>query len=155
MEKITVAVFFGGCSPEYSVSLQSAAAVLEALPPEGYKAVAVGITPVRSVKKSNPGSGVWLLFCVWGFAGIAGGRFIIKAGESFGCVQHVNIGNLFAAADIVKHDNPIVIQVHGIYKRVDNPPPKFHVEQVPLAERFQPYDNIRFSVADFVCNAQL
>ena len=110
---------------------------------------------VRSVKKSNPGSGVWLLFCVWGFAGIAGGRFIIKAGESFGCVQHVNIGNLFAAADIVKHDNPIVIQVHGIYKRVDNPPPKFHVEQVPLAERFQPYDNIRFSVADFVCNAQL
>ena len=44
MEKITVAVFFGGCSPEYSVSLQSAAAVLEALPPEGYKAVAVGIT---------------------------------------------------------------------------------------------------------------
>ena len=45
MEKITVAVFFGGCSPEYSVSLQSAAAVLEALPPEGYEAVAVGITP--------------------------------------------------------------------------------------------------------------
>ena len=45
MEKITVAVFFGGCSPEYSVSLQSAAAVLEALPPERYKAVAVGITP--------------------------------------------------------------------------------------------------------------
>ena len=33
MKKINVGIFFGGCSPEYSVSLQSAAAVLEALPP--------------------------------------------------------------------------------------------------------------------------
>lgn len=45
MDKLTVAIFFGGCSPEYGVSLQSAAAVLEALPPERYEPVAVGITP--------------------------------------------------------------------------------------------------------------
>lgn len=45
MDKKTVAVFFGGQSPEYSVSLQSAAAVLEALPGEKYRAVPVGITP--------------------------------------------------------------------------------------------------------------
>ena len=44
MSKTTIAVFFGGCSPEYSVSLQSAAAVLEALPEEKYEAVPVGIT---------------------------------------------------------------------------------------------------------------
>ncbi len=44
MNKITIAIFFGGCSPEYSVSLQSAAAVLEALPRERYEAVPVGIT---------------------------------------------------------------------------------------------------------------
>ncbi len=45
MSRKTIAVFFGGCSPEYSVSLQSAAAVLEALPKESYEAVPVGITP--------------------------------------------------------------------------------------------------------------
>ena len=44
MSKTTIAVFLGGCSPEYSVSLQSAAAVLEALPEEKYEAVPVGIT---------------------------------------------------------------------------------------------------------------
>ena len=109
----------------------------------------------HSIKKSNTGNGVRLLFCVRGFGGICGGRFIVKAGETFGCVQHVNIGNLLAAADVVKHNNPIVIQVHGIYKRVDNPPPKFHVEQVPLAEQFQPRHNFRFGLADFVCKVQL
>lgn len=44
MEKKTVAIFFGGCSPEYGVSLQSAAAVLENLPKEHYEPVMVGIT---------------------------------------------------------------------------------------------------------------
>ena len=29
MKKLKIAVLFGGCSPEYSVSLQSAAAVLQ------------------------------------------------------------------------------------------------------------------------------
>ena len=45
MNKKTIAIFFGGCSPEYSVSLQSAAAVLDALPGEKYETVPVGITP--------------------------------------------------------------------------------------------------------------
>lgn len=44
MNKLTVAVFFGGCSPEHNISLQSAAAVLENLDPKRYRAVAVGIT---------------------------------------------------------------------------------------------------------------
>lgn len=44
MKKLTVAVFFGGCSPEYSVSLESASAVLRNLDPEKYHIVPVGIT---------------------------------------------------------------------------------------------------------------
>ena len=44
MEKLTVAVFFGGRSPEYGISLQSAAAVLEGLDRERYRPVAVGIS---------------------------------------------------------------------------------------------------------------
>lgn len=44
MSKLTIAVFFGGCSPEYSVSLQSASAVLEALSGEKYEPVPIGIT---------------------------------------------------------------------------------------------------------------
>jgi D-alanine---D-serine ligase len=44
MKKLTVAVFFGGCSPEYSVSLESASAVLRNLDPEKYQIVPVGIT---------------------------------------------------------------------------------------------------------------
>lgn len=42
--KMTVAVLFGGCSSEYAVSLQSAAAVLAHLDRERYTVVAVGIT---------------------------------------------------------------------------------------------------------------
>ena len=44
MEKLTVAVFFGGRSPEHGISLQSAAAVLEGLDRERYRPVAVGIS---------------------------------------------------------------------------------------------------------------
>ncbi len=42
--KKTVAVLFGGCSGEHEVSLQSAAAVLDAIDPALYTAVPVGIT---------------------------------------------------------------------------------------------------------------
>ena len=38
-----LAVLFGGCSPEYSVSLQSAAAVLQNMDSSKYEAVMVGI----------------------------------------------------------------------------------------------------------------
>ena len=36
----------------------------------------------HSIKKSNTGNGVRLLFCVRGFARIGGGRFIVKAREN-------------------------------------------------------------------------
>lgn len=39
-----LAVLFGGCSPEYSVSLQSAAAVLQNMDGSKYEAVMVGIS---------------------------------------------------------------------------------------------------------------
>lgn len=42
-EKLTVAVLFGGRSPEYTVSLQSAAAVLRRLDPDRYRILPVGI----------------------------------------------------------------------------------------------------------------
>ena len=44
MGKSNIAVFFGGISSEYEVSLQSAAAVLESMDAEKYRAVPVGIT---------------------------------------------------------------------------------------------------------------
>ncbi|MDY3014748.1 MAG: D-alanine--D-serine ligase VanG [Evtepia sp.] len=44
MKKHTVAVFFGGRSPEYTVSLQSAYSVLTNLSPQQYQVVPVGIT---------------------------------------------------------------------------------------------------------------
>lgn len=44
-EKLNVAVLFGGCSDEYSVSLHSAAGVLRALDPERYTVVKIGIDP--------------------------------------------------------------------------------------------------------------
>ncbi|SEK91934.1 D-alanine---D-serine ligase [Paenibacillus sp. cl141a] len=44
MEKMTVAVLFGGCSGEYEVSLSSAAAVIEHLDIEKYNLVLIGIT---------------------------------------------------------------------------------------------------------------
>lgn len=44
MKRKTVAVLFGGCSPEYPVSLQSAHAVLTHLDPARYETLAVGIT---------------------------------------------------------------------------------------------------------------
>ena len=43
-EKIRAAVIFGGCSSEYSVSLQSAAAVIRGLDRTRYEVVAVGIS---------------------------------------------------------------------------------------------------------------
>lgn len=44
MSKLNVAVFFGGCSPEYSVSLSSASGVILNLDPEKYNVLPVGIT---------------------------------------------------------------------------------------------------------------
>ncbi len=51
MKKISVALFFGGRSPEYAVSLASAAAVLRGLDLQKYAVYPVGITR----------AGVWLL----------------------------------------------------------------------------------------------
>lgn len=42
-KKIKVAVLFGGCSDEYSVSLHSAAGVLRALDPQRYEIILIGI----------------------------------------------------------------------------------------------------------------
>ena len=44
MSKLKIAVLFGGCSPEYGVSLQSAAAVLRHMDQNRYKPVMVGIS---------------------------------------------------------------------------------------------------------------
>ena len=43
MKRLKIIVLFGGCSPEYSVSLQSAAAVLQNMDSSKYEAVMVGI----------------------------------------------------------------------------------------------------------------
>ena len=45
-QKLKIAVLFGGCSPEYGVSLQSAAAVLRHMDREKYAPVMVGISQV-------------------------------------------------------------------------------------------------------------
>ncbi|SMC71495.1 D-alanine--D-serine ligase VanG [Papillibacter cinnamivorans] len=45
MEKRNVAVLFGGCSPEYGVSLQSAYSVIQYMDREKYVPVLVGISP--------------------------------------------------------------------------------------------------------------
>ncbi|MBQ9858406.1 MAG: D-alanine--(R)-lactate ligase, partial [Oscillospiraceae bacterium] len=44
MQKKTVAVIFGGCSPEYGVSLQSAFSILTNLDGEKYNIIPLGIT---------------------------------------------------------------------------------------------------------------
>ncbi len=44
MKPLNIAIVFGGCSPEYSVSLQSAYAVLAHLNSEKYTAIPIGIT---------------------------------------------------------------------------------------------------------------
>lgn len=44
MKKLNVAVFFGGCSSEYGVSLSSASAVISNLDRERYEPVLIGIT---------------------------------------------------------------------------------------------------------------
>lgn len=44
MKKLNVAVFFGGCSPEYSVSLSSASGVILNLDREKYNPLLIGIT---------------------------------------------------------------------------------------------------------------
>lgn len=44
MSKCRLAVLFGGCSPEYRVSLQSAHGVLTHLDPQKYEPVPLGIT---------------------------------------------------------------------------------------------------------------
>ena len=45
MEKLNVAIIFGGCSPEYSVSLESAHAVITHLDQAKYNPVLIGISP--------------------------------------------------------------------------------------------------------------
>ena len=49
MKRLKIAVLFGGCSPEYSVSLQSAAAVLQNMDSSKYEAVMVGISKMSSL----------------------------------------------------------------------------------------------------------
>ncbi len=44
MQKKNVAILFGGCSPEYFVSLQSAYAVIQHLNPDYYEKILLGIT---------------------------------------------------------------------------------------------------------------
>lgn len=44
MKKLTVAIFFGGCSSEYHVSLESAEAVIRSLNSELYQPILVGIS---------------------------------------------------------------------------------------------------------------
>lgn len=46
MKRLKITVLFGGCSPEYSVSLQSAAAVLQNMDSSKYEAVMVGISKI-------------------------------------------------------------------------------------------------------------
>ena len=52
MEQKNIAVFFGGCSTEHDVSLQSACAVLQSIDRTRYRPVPVGITQ----------KGAWLFF---------------------------------------------------------------------------------------------
>ena len=44
MEKKNIAVIFGGCSPEHTVSLASAAAVMRNIDAEKYEVIQLGIT---------------------------------------------------------------------------------------------------------------
>lgn len=44
MRKQRIAILFGGCSPEYSVSLESASAVIAAVSPALYDVILIGIT---------------------------------------------------------------------------------------------------------------
>lgn len=44
-ERKKIAVIFGGCSPEYGVSLQSAYAVVSHIDREKYEPVLIGISP--------------------------------------------------------------------------------------------------------------
>ena len=52
-ERKTVAVFFGGCSAEYTVSLQSAGAVIRSIDKDRYQLVLIGM---------NHSSGTWLWY---------------------------------------------------------------------------------------------
>ena len=45
MKKLSIAVFFGGRSSEYKVSLESAYSVIRNLDSEKYRAVPIGISP--------------------------------------------------------------------------------------------------------------
>ena len=51
MRKINVAVLFGGCSPEYSVSLQSASAVIGQMDRNRFKPILIGISKEGDVYK--------------------------------------------------------------------------------------------------------
>ncbi|MDR1704162.1 MAG: D-alanine--(R)-lactate ligase, partial [Clostridiales bacterium] len=45
MNKLKIAVIFGGCSPEYAVSLESAYSVISYMNKERYEPIPLGITP--------------------------------------------------------------------------------------------------------------
>lgn len=44
MNKIKVAVIFGGCSREYNVSLESASSVIDNIDKEKYELILIGVT---------------------------------------------------------------------------------------------------------------
>ena len=71
IKRLKIAVLFGGCSPEYSVFLQSAAAVLQNMDSSKYEAVMVGISKMGdwySYKKT---------------AGLAGDLSCLQQGSPF------------------------------------------------------------------------
>ena len=45
MQKKNVAVIFGGCSPEYGVSLESASSVIKNMDSDKYNPIPIGISP--------------------------------------------------------------------------------------------------------------
>lgn len=54
MSRLMIAVLFGGCSPEYGVSLQSAAAVLRHMDRSRYEPVMVGISQAGDWFRYSP-----------------------------------------------------------------------------------------------------
>lgn len=84
MSKCRLAVLFGGCSPEYRVSLQSAHGVLTHLDPQKYEPVPLGITQ----------DGRWFLYTgpydalpddTWTWAPAVSPPSSHRTGSSMGC----------------------------------------------------------------------
>ena len=57
--KLKIAVIFGGCSPEYPVSLESAHSVIVNLDREKYEPVLLGITRAASGSASSAARKLW------------------------------------------------------------------------------------------------